>query len=146
MQLIWYFCCVLWYVFMLWYVDICMIFNHKSHVERFLNYVNTYHPSISFTCEMGYGNQLPLLDTQIMKESSSLYTIVYRKPTFTGLGMKFQSSTSQNTKWIAFVLFKIKLLTSVQLGCYLNWNNILHQLFQSLVFKFLFYFYLVYNY
>ncbi|XP_069980157.1 uncharacterized protein [Penaeus vannamei] len=45
--------------------DTFLLFKHPSHVNLFLDYLNSKHPSIKFTCEMQKDNQLPFLDTMV---------------------------------------------------------------------------------
>lgn len=49
-----------------------MLFKHKSHVEKILNYLYKQHPSIRATCEMEHNNQLPFIDTIITENDGSL--------------------------------------------------------------------------
>jgi len=78
--------------------DTFLLFKHPSHVQLFLSYLNDQHHNIKFTCEIEKENQLSFLDTLITKENGRLYTTVYRKPTFTGLGMHYLSYTPQKYK------------------------------------------------
>ena len=71
--------------------DTFAVFRDSEHCELFLNYLNMQHRSIQFTCEMETKETLPFLDVLVKREGSKLATSVYRKPTFTGLGMKFTS-------------------------------------------------------
>lgn len=70
-----------------------MILKHTSHVERILKYLNTQRPSISYACEIEHDRQQPFLDTLNTKDNGSLQTTVYRKPTFTDLGINSLSNT-----------------------------------------------------
>ena len=49
--------------------------------------------------EIEKNNQLPYLDVLVKKQNSSFETDVYRKSTFTGLGMKFNSKISEIYKY-----------------------------------------------
>jgi hypothetical protein len=71
--------------------DTFLVFDDMSHVSRFLAYLNLKHPNIKFTSEVEVNGQISFLDVLINKKESSLETSVYRKETFTGLGMKFDS-------------------------------------------------------
>ena len=74
------------------YVDDCfLIFKCKEHSIKFLEYLNKKHKNISFTSELELNNTLPFLDVLITKENNSLTTNVFRKDTYTGLGLNFQS-------------------------------------------------------
>nr|XP_027212312.1 uncharacterized protein LOC113805511 [Penaeus vannamei] len=73
--------------------DTFLLFKHPSHVNLFLDYLNSKHPSIKFTCEIQKDNQLPFLDTMVTNNNGNFHTSIYRKPTFTGHGLHFLSFT-----------------------------------------------------
>ena len=74
------------------YVDDCfLVFRNEQHALRFLNYLNSKHRNISFTMEVENNKQLPFLDVLITKCDNSFSTTVYRKPTFSGLGISYFS-------------------------------------------------------
>ncbi|XP_069975482.1 uncharacterized protein [Penaeus vannamei] len=50
--------------------DTCLLFKHSSHVNLFLDYLNSKHPSIKFTCEMQKDNELPFLDTMVTNNNA----------------------------------------------------------------------------
>ena len=57
----------------------------------FLDDLNTKHPNISFTSEIESNNRLNLLDISVCKVDIKFTTSVYRKETFTGLGLRYDS-------------------------------------------------------
>ena len=59
------------------------------------NYHNEQHPSIKFTDELQKDNTLSFLDVLVRKKENCFETHVYRKPTFTGLGMKCNGAISE---------------------------------------------------
>ena len=71
--------------------DTFLIFRHRSHVDKFLGFLNVQHPNIKFTKEVEQSGKLPFLDVCVRRVGSKLETSVYRKPTFTGLGTSFFS-------------------------------------------------------
>ena len=74
------------------YVDDCfLVFKCQEDSIKFLEYLNNKHKNIKFTSEQELNNTLPFLDVLITKNNNSLTTEVYRKDTFTGLGLNFQS-------------------------------------------------------
>ena len=74
------------------YVDDCfLVFNSKVQADKFLEYLNNKHKNISFTAEFEENNNLPFLDILITKEKDFLSTDVFRKNTYTGLGLNFHS-------------------------------------------------------
>ena len=95
--------------------DSFILFKSHEHIEPFLNYLNSQHPNINFTCEVESNKKnakksnkksqtkkkvkqkkvkqktLPFLDITISRSNDSFITSVYRKPTFTGLFTNFES-------------------------------------------------------
>ena len=54
----------------------------------FRRYLNDQHNRIEFTYETESNNSLNLLDVKINKKNNEFSTHFYRKPTFTGLGLR----------------------------------------------------------
>ena len=74
------------------YVDDCfLVFKSKEQADKFLDYLNSKHKNISFTSEYEHNNQLPFLDILIDRTDGILTTDVYRKDTYTGLGLNYFS-------------------------------------------------------
>lgn len=72
--------------------DTFIIFKDPSHADLFLNYLNGKHANIEFTCDKENNGSLSFLDVLVSRQADgSFETNVYRKPTFTGLTMKFSS-------------------------------------------------------
>ena len=71
--------------------DTFLIFEHQSHFQLFLDYLNSRHPSIKFTCEVEEEGKLSFLDTTITNNNGQFSTSTYRKKTFTGLGLHYLS-------------------------------------------------------
>ena len=69
--------------------DTFLLFSDLQHVTQFLNYLNSKHDNIKFTCDLEKNNTLPFLDVLVTRNSDRVVTSVYRKPTFTGLGTHF---------------------------------------------------------
>ena len=67
------------------------MFKSKDHVKKFLNYMNSRHPNIRFTCEEEHENNISFLDISINKNKSKLTTSVFRKKTFSGVYLNFNS-------------------------------------------------------
>ena len=60
--------------------------DHRQDCERFLEILNSLHPALQFTCELEIDGRLPYLDVLIEKsKNDGILTSIYRKPTFTGL-------------------------------------------------------------
>ena len=75
-----------------------MVFSEESHADKFLDYLNRQHPSISFTAEKQNDHSLAFLDLLVTYSSGSLVCDIYRKPTFTGLGTSYFSNCCQKFK------------------------------------------------
>ena len=101
--------------------DTFVIFRNREHAQNFLNYMNTRHDNISFTMELEENNQIPFLDILIKKTDNEIDTSIYRKPTYTGLGINYLSSCYENFKMNAFntMFYRAFRLTS----SYENFHN-----------------------
>ena len=79
--------------------DIFCLFKRQEHVHEFLDYLNTRHVNIKFTCEEEENNRLSFLDIAISTaEGRNFDTTTYRKTTYTGLLTNFTSFTSIHYK------------------------------------------------
>ena len=66
--------------------------ENREQGEELLQVLNNLHPALVFTCESEHGGRLPFLEVLVEKvEESSSVTSVYRKPTFTGLYITWDS-------------------------------------------------------
>ena len=67
-------------------------FDKYQESDRLLQMLNDLHPALKFTCEHEENGHLPFLDVLVEKTTDdSVLTSVYRKPTFTGLYMTWDS-------------------------------------------------------
>ena len=71
--------------------DTFCLFRHREHVDKFLEYINNFHPNIKFTVEVEEDNNLPFLDVLVTHEQTGFSTSLYRKKTFTGLYTDYAS-------------------------------------------------------
>ena len=71
--------------------DIFVLFESKDHVKKFFRYMNSCHPNIKFTCEEESNNNISFLDTSITRINNKLTASLYRKKTFSGVYMNFNS-------------------------------------------------------
>ena len=78
--------------------DIFLLFRSKSHVPLFFDYLNSKHPNIKFTIENEKDGKISFLDASIYRENNCFLTSVFRKGTFSGVGMSFFSFCDQNFK------------------------------------------------
>ena len=73
------------------YVDDCFAtFEERAHITKFYKHLNSIHPNIQFTYELAQNN-LAFLDVWISNQDGKLALKTYRKPTHTGLYIKWQS-------------------------------------------------------
>ncbi|XP_033111568.1 uncharacterized protein LOC117112580 [Anneissia japonica] len=81
------------------YVDDTIVFmpTHDS-AHHFLNILNESHHSINFTMEIASNNSINFLGMVIYKNSSSLETRVYKKPTNKGLLLHYESHVDNKYK------------------------------------------------
>ena len=70
--------------------DLFLLFENPNQVTPFFNYLNSQHSNIKFTMEKEADNKLTFLGVSIVR-NNKFSTCVYRKPTFTGLGLKYSS-------------------------------------------------------
>ena len=61
-----------------------------SYVAEFFNYINSQHSCIKFTFDFEYNNQLNFFDVKITKRDNSFQTSVFRKATFSRLGLQIE--------------------------------------------------------
>ena len=71
--------------------DVLAIFNSTTEVQFFLNVLNNQHSILRFTCEEASGPSLPFLDVEQASCDGEFNISVYRKPTFTGVLLYFNS-------------------------------------------------------
>ena len=71
--------------------DIFLMFESRDHVKKFLKYMNSRHPNIQFTCEEESNNKISFLDISVMRVNNKLTTSLYRKKTFSGVYLNFNS-------------------------------------------------------
>ena len=82
--------------------DTFVLFSRQDQAQSFFNFINNVHPNIQFTMEQENSGKLPFLDTSVSRNIkdgvTSFETSVYRKPTFSGLGLSFFSHSSSKFK------------------------------------------------
>ena len=71
--------------------DTLILLRDPSHVFKFLDYLNSQQSCIKFTVDIE-DNHLNFLDVDITKTENPFQTSVFRKSTFSGLGLQFDSS------------------------------------------------------
>ena len=78
--------------------DTFAIFRTQDQVIKFLDYLNSKHVSMTFTHENEVNGQLPFLDCLVTRHNDQFHTSVFRKSTFTGLGLSFFGFSSLKYK------------------------------------------------
>lgn len=76
------------------YVDDTFVLLHPStNVSEILNVLNNFHPSIKFTHEVEDNYSIPFLDVLVTRSptNNTFETTIYRKTTFTGLMINWNS-------------------------------------------------------
>ena len=79
--------------------DTFLVFHTSRDMLSFFNLMNKQHPSITFTKEEEQDNKLSFLDVLLTQTTDgSIVTSIYRKPTFSGLYMKWDSFVPKSHK------------------------------------------------
>ena len=72
--------------------DIFVLFNKSSdHLKRFQSYLNSCYVNMSFAVKTEQNNKISFLDVNVIREQGKFITSVYRKPTFSGVYIHFDS-------------------------------------------------------
>jgi len=80
--------------------DTFVVIDNERECGLFLEHLNSLHPSLQFTFEKEFNQSLPFLDVMVEKSPSKFVTSVYRKPTFTGQYIRWNSFNPQKRKTI----------------------------------------------
>ena len=81
------------------YVDDTFVILKSIHcANQVLDFLNTLHPNIKFTTEKEKDGCIPFLDVLVKRKGDRLITEMYRKPTFTGVYLHWDSLTSRKYK------------------------------------------------
>ena len=71
--------------------DTFAVFNDNDECNKFFFHLNSLHPSLRFTFETECNRTLPFLDVLVEKNDHEFVTAIYRKPTFTGQYIRWNS-------------------------------------------------------
>ena len=71
--------------------DTFAIFENEAECDEFFNILHSLHLALKFTSEKEEFESLAFLDVKIQKSDSKFITSVYRKPTFTGQYIQWDS-------------------------------------------------------
>ena len=79
------------------------MFRNEEESNNFFKQLNCLHPSLKFTFEKEKYNCLPFLDVNVERTATGFETSMYRKPTFTGQYLRWESfsPTKQKTNLIS---------------------------------------------
>jgi len=81
------------------FVDDSFVYcDSKDHCDRFLSLLNSLHPALKFTVEYELHSTLSFLDVKVHNDGCQFITSIYRKPTFTGLYIPYDSFTPMKYK------------------------------------------------
>ena len=78
--------------------DTFSVFGNDRHAFEFLDILNGLHPNLKFTMEVEANSTLPFMDVLVQRIGKTFVRSVYRKPTFTGLYMRWDSFSPTRTK------------------------------------------------
>ena len=79
--------------------DTFLLFRSKHRTKKFRNYLNRQHKNIKFTSETINENSISFLDIKITRDNNKFMTLVYRKPTFSGVFTNFESFIPKSYKY-----------------------------------------------
>ena len=71
--------------------DIFAIFENEAECDEFFKILKSLNPALKFTSEKEESESLAFLDVKIQKSDSKFITSVYRKPSFTGQYIRWDS-------------------------------------------------------
>ena len=74
------------------------VFSNEDECDLFLDSLNSLHPSLRFTFEKESNLALPFLNVLVEKSPSKFITSIYRKPTFTGQYLRWNSFSPRKRK------------------------------------------------
>ena len=88
------------------------IFKQEGEVDDFLVMLNRLHPALKFTFEKEQDGKLPFLDILVERTELGFETSVYRKPTFSGQYIRWESFSprKQKTNLIATLVHRALMI------------------------------------
>ena len=78
--------------------DTFATFGSELGCDHFQEKLNLLHPALKFTVEKEQNNSLNFLDVLVEKEGTGFLTSIYRKPTFTGQYIRWNSFSPKMRK------------------------------------------------
>ena len=98
--------------------DTFLLFTEEYHAQLFLDYVNSFHPNITFTMEKECNGRISFLDILVSRFEGNFVTGIFRKKTFTGLGLNFFSHCP-----LVFKINSCRTLIHRAFSLCSNWNS-----------------------
>ena len=94
--------------------DTFAVFNDEDKCNEFFSHLNSLHPLLLFTFEKECNRILPFLDVLVEKNDHEFVTSIYRKPTFTGQYIFWNSfcSTKRKTNLISTLVHRALVICS----------------------------------
>ena len=89
-----------------------ILLSDYFHVLPFRRYLNDQHIPIEFTSETEIKYSFIFLDVKIIKKNNQFSTDLYRKPIFTGLVLKYNSSITQ-ILYIKYIYFLMNTIPTI---------------------------------
>ena len=79
----------------------------ENHVNNLLFYINSKHPNIRFTCEIGKDRSLAFLVINVYRGNNKFETSVHRRSTFSGVYTIYRSfiATEYKSSLITALLY-----------------------------------------
>ena len=78
--------------------DTFVIFGSELDCDHFQGKLSLLHPALKFTVEKEQNNSLNFLDVLVEKEGTAFLTSIYRKSTFTGQYIRWNSFSPKTRK------------------------------------------------
>ena len=94
--------------------DTFAVFNDEDECNEFFSHLNSLHPLLRFTFEKECNRTLPFLDVLVEKNDDEFVTSIYRKPTFTGQYIRWNSfcPMKRKTNLISTLVHKALVICS----------------------------------
>ena len=90
------------------------IFTDDKDRDEFLLKLNSMHANLEFTMEIATENNLAFLDVMVNRENQKFYTNIYRKSTFSGDYVPYNSYSPMRQKLNLISLFAINFFNYVR--------------------------------
>ena len=78
--------------------DTFVIVQKNAKINNITTILNSFHKDIQFTSVEEQNNELPFLDVLVPRTDKTFVTSVYRKPTYSGLLLKWSSFVPKSYK------------------------------------------------